>query len=114
MPISTHGLPSAAAISRSGAVLYVTPHTAPAIDVIDLASQIVVNKVTLVAKPEVIAVGADERVLVSTIGTGGHPTKYCFVTIQARIPRLRFCPSPPPSGKQFQAARGTLRASVPQ
>src|SRR5882757_8037293 len=69
-PIPTDGLPIAAAISRSGSVLYVTSQTASAIDVIDLNSQTIVNKVTLVAKPEGIAVGADERVLVSTIGTG--------------------------------------------
>jgi len=124
-PISTDGLPIAAAISRSGKVLYVTSQTASAIDVIDLNSQTIVNKVALVAKPEGIAVGADERVLVSTIGTGGgnlqnvllvyNPTADTSSAILAVTvtPPPPISPIlPPPSGKQFQAARGTLRASL--
>src|SRR5690242_14002479 len=69
-PILTDSTPLSAAISRSGKFLYVTSQTASAIDVIDLDSQTVTNRVVLPAKPEGIAVGADERVLVSTIGSG--------------------------------------------
>src|SRR5258706_6611106 len=124
-PISTDGLPIAAAISRSGKVLYVTSQTASAIDVIDLASQIIVNRIALVAKPEGIAVGADERVLVSTIGTGGGNLQNVLLLYDpnadpssALLPVTVTPPPPispilpPPSGKQFQAARGTLRASL--
>jgi uncharacterized protein (TIGR03437 family) len=124
-PISTDGLPIAAAISRSGKVLYVTSQTASAIDVIDLTSQTIVNKIALVAKPEGIAVGADERVLVSTIGTGtGNLQNVLLLYNPGADPSSAILPItvtppppispilPPPSGKQFQAARGTLRASV--
>jgi uncharacterized protein (TIGR03437 family) len=124
-PIPTDGLPIAAAISRSGLVLYVTSQTASAIDVIDLNSQTMVNKVTLAAKPEGIAVGADERVLVSTIGKGTGNLQNVLVLYNpvadassALLPITVTPPPPlspalpPPSGKQFQAARGTLRASA--
>jgi len=124
-PIPTDGLPIAAAISRSGNFLYVTSHTASAIDVIDLNSQTIVNKVALVAKPEGIAVGADERVLVSTIGTGNGNLQNVLLLYNpnadpsSAIVPLTVTPPPPlspilppPSGKQFQAARGTLRASL--
>lgn len=69
-PIRTDGNPLAAAISRSGNVIYVASKDASALDVIDLDSQSVVNRVTLPAQPEGVAVGVDERVLISTIGSG--------------------------------------------
>ena len=68
--IKIDGNPLAAAISRSGKVLYVASKDASALDIIDLDTQAVLNRVTLPAQPEGVAVGVDERVLISTIGSG--------------------------------------------
>lgn len=124
-PILTDGRPLAAAISRSGQFLYVTSQAASAINVIDLDSQNVVTRVSLPATPEGVAVGADERVLVTTIGSGAgnqsnvlllydpnadRPSALLPVTVTPLPPVPPQLP--PPSGKQFQATRGTLRASA--
>ncbi len=125
-PIPTDSIPLAAAISRSGAFLYVTSQGASAIDIIDLAAQTVVQRVTLPAKPEGIAVGADERVLISTIGSGPGNSQNVLLIFDpnAQDPNSALQPVPvtplppalpqlpPPSGKQFQAARSALRASA--
>ena len=68
--IRTDALPLSAAMSRTGKYLYVTCHTGSALDVIDLDKQEISNRISLQAKPEGVAVGADERVLITTIGTG--------------------------------------------
>jgi len=124
-PIATDSTPLAAAISRSGQFLYVAAYNASAIDVIDLGTQNVVAHVALPAKPEGIAVGADERVLVSTIGSGtGNLQNVLLIfdpnatsTSSALLP-VSVAPAapiapqlPPPYGKQFQAARSSLVAS---
>src|SRR5262245_27633388 len=62
--------PLSAAMSRNGKYLYVACYDASALSVIDLDRLAVVNTVTLAAKPEGVAVAYDEKVLVSTIGTG--------------------------------------------
>lgn len=62
--------PLTAAMSRSGRVLYVAAHDASALNVVNLDTLAVIGRVALPAKPEGVAVGSDERVLVSTIGTG--------------------------------------------
>src|SRR4051794_15845832 len=67
-PIATDTLPVAGAISRSGKYLYITCYSASTLDVIDLDAGTVVKKVSIPAAPEGIAVGADERVLITTIG----------------------------------------------
>jgi uncharacterized protein (TIGR03437 family) len=69
-PIGVDQQPLAAAISCSGKTLYVTSNTAGTLNVIDLDQLQVINKVSLPAKPEGVAVGGDERVLISTVGTG--------------------------------------------
>jgi uncharacterized protein (TIGR03437 family) len=67
--IATDNEPIAAAISRSGQYLYVTCYADSVVDVIDLSSLTVTNRISLPAKPEGIAVANDERVLISTTGT---------------------------------------------
>ena len=69
-PIPVEGFPLAAAISRNRSVLYVTAHDAGALIVIDLGTMQATRRVSLPAKPEGVAVGGDERVLISTVGTG--------------------------------------------
>lgn len=68
--IKTDSLPLAAAMSRDGKYLYVVAHNASALNIIDLESLGIVKTVNLPARPEGVAVGNDERVLISTIGTG--------------------------------------------
>ena len=68
--IRTDSLPLAAAISRDGSRLYVTCHNSSSINIIDNDKLVIVGKVSLPARPEGIAVGADGRVLVTTIGSG--------------------------------------------
>ena len=68
--IRTDSTPLTAALSRSGKYLYVACYGASALDVIDLDRNVLVKQITLAASPEGVAVGFDEKVLVSTIGTG--------------------------------------------
>ena len=68
--IRTEALPLAAALSRDGRNLYVTAHDASALNIIDLETLQVTNRVSLPVKPEGVAVGGDGRVLISTIGSG--------------------------------------------
>lgn len=62
--------PMAAAMSPDNAWLYVTNNQAASLSVIDLGSRSVVQTISLPARPEGVAVGADGRVLISTQGTG--------------------------------------------
>ena len=62
--------PLAAAISMDGAFLYVTNTQSSSVSVIDLASDSVIQTVSLPARPEGIGVGNDGRVLITTQGTG--------------------------------------------
>jgi len=61
--------PLSMAMSRSGQYLYVACYSAASLDVIDLTKLAKVNTVRLSANPESVAVGFDETVLISTIGT---------------------------------------------
>ncbi|MFN7923433.1 MAG: hypothetical protein U0Q16_25250 [Bryobacteraceae bacterium] len=69
-PISVENQPLAVAMSRNGKALYVTCHLGNSLNIIDLDTQAVINRIGLPARPEGVAVGADERVLISTVGTG--------------------------------------------
>ncbi|MBL8173985.1 MAG: beta-propeller fold lactonase family protein [Bryobacterales bacterium] len=62
--------PLSAALSRNRQYLYVTSYGGSSLDVVDLDANVVVRKVTLPAAPEGVAVGGDERVLITTIGSG--------------------------------------------
>src|SRR5271157_2351718 len=69
--IDTSATPLAIAMSRSGKFLYVACYDASTLDIIDLTSATFSKtSVSLAAKPEGVAVGYNEQVLISTIGTG--------------------------------------------
>ena len=69
-PITVDPLPISAAMSRNGRYLYVTAYSAGTLDVIDLSAGTIAMRVSLPAAPEGVAVGADERVLITSAGTG--------------------------------------------
>ena len=124
-PVTTEELPLAVAISRSGKFLYVTVHTAAGLLVIDLDTFNVVNRISLPARPEGVAVGFDERVLISTVGTGAGNAQNVLViydpnageasrslsTVPVAPPAPLDPNLPAPAGRPFLASRGLLRAS---
>ena len=67
--IAVDPIPISMAMSRSGQYLYVACYSSAALDIIDLTRLAVVGTVKLAANPEAVAVGYDEKVLISTIGT---------------------------------------------
>ena len=67
--ITVDANPVAMAQSRSGRYLWVACYTGGVIDQIDLQALAKVNTINLPANPEAVAVGADEKLLISTIGT---------------------------------------------
>src|SRR6516165_5014246 len=69
--VKTEATPLAIAMSRSGRYLYVACYAASALDVIDLSTtSFAIRSVTRAAKPQGLAVGFTEQVLISTIGSG--------------------------------------------
>ena len=123
--IRTDALPLAAAISRDGRRLYVAAHNASSLNIIDLESLAVTGRISLPARPEGVAVGADERVLISTIGTGQNnatnilllydPAAQANVSLSA-VQITPPAPTPPqlpaPQGQPFRQNRGFLAASA--
>ena len=71
-PIVVDEQPLSAVMSRSGKVLYVASHLGSALVTIDLDALAVASRVSLPARPEGVAVGYDDRVLISTLGTGAN------------------------------------------
>ena len=121
-PIPTSPFPLAAAISRSGASLYVTSYTGSSLDVVDLESMSVARRVILPASPEGVAVGADERVLITTIGSGtGNADNRLLLYDPNSAGSLRAvtttlpAPAPPqapaPSNQIFMSSRSHLMAT---
>jgi uncharacterized protein (TIGR03437 family) len=119
--IPTDTEPLAAAISRSGQFLYVTCYTSSVVDVIDLTAMAVTNRISLPSKPEGIAVASDERVLISTTGSGTtnvlllydpSPNAPAPLTALAVAPVAPLAPTfPAPSSRAFLAAHSQLRAT---
>lgn len=68
--IAVEQQPLAAAISRNGKILYVTCHVGTSLNIIDLDQLAVTGRIAMPARPEGVAVGGDERVLITTVGTG--------------------------------------------
>ncbi len=68
IPVGT--FPNAAAMSMDNAFLYVANVSSSSLTQIELGSDRVVGIVSLPARPEGVAVGADGRVLITTQGTG--------------------------------------------
>ncbi len=124
--IPTDANPLAAALSPDGNFLYVTCYDAASINVIDTrpATPTIVRKVSLPARPEGIAVGADGRVLITTIGSGAGNllnTLLIFdpsITDTQSLATVPVAPPPPlpptlpaPSGRTFLANRSQLLAT---
>src|SRR4051812_6090468 len=69
--VKTDSTPLAIAMSRTGRYLYVACYGASSLEIIDLsATAFTTRSVMLPASPEAVAVGFNEKVLISTIGTG--------------------------------------------
>lgn len=123
-PIPTGPFPLAAAMSRDGARLYVTVYDASALEVFDLDRQTLVERVTLTAPPEGVAVGGDERVLITTIGTNPQSSEGRLILFSpyAAADRLRNVVTtlpppaaasiPAPPSQVFNASRSRLVASA--
>jgi uncharacterized protein (TIGR03437 family) len=121
--IRTDSTPLAVAISPSGKWLYVVCYAASALDIIDLTSATFSSRpVTLAASPEGVAVGFNEKVLISTTGTSTgqdvlityDPAADATRALQAIAiaPAAPTAPSlPPPGGLMTLASHAQLQAS---
>jgi uncharacterized protein (TIGR03437 family) len=121
--IPTDATPLAAAISRSGRFLYVACYDGSSLVVIDLTSATFPTySVSLTAKPEAIAVGLDEKVLISTAGTAAGQS--VLITYDPNAPTLSALRSlsvtpaapsapqlPPPGGVMALASHSHLQAT---
>ena len=120
-PITTDATPLSAAMSRDGRFLYVTCNTAASLNVINLDTSTRVGRITLPDKPEGIAVGSDERVLISTSGTGTGGLQNVLLIYNpgdGSVTNVVLTPAPPqnpvlpaPSGRPALALRSQLRAT---
>ncbi len=123
-PISTDQTPLSVAISRSGTNLYVTCYDSQILDVINLNTLTVTARITLPAKPEGVAVGSDDRVLISTTGSGTAATANLLLIYNpapgaaTALTSIVITPSaptaptfPPPSGRPYLAVHSQLRAT---
>lgn len=122
-PVTTDATPVSAAMSRNGKFLYVTAYGASSLNIIDLDALSLTSHVSLPARPEGVAVGADERVLISTIGTGaGNAANVLLLYTPgvsgATVDNISVTPAAPtppvlpaPSGRPFLSARSQLMAS---
>ena len=124
-PIRVGRTPLTAAMSRNGKVLYLTSYDGSALEIIDLDKMAPLKSVSLPAKPEGLAVGADERVLITTIGTG--PSNALTNTLLVYNPQATSTNAianvvlapppptppqlPPPSGRPFLSYRSQLIAT---
>ena len=125
--VLTDALPLAAALSRDGNVLYVTCHDGSSLNIVDTRANppAVVQKVSLPAKPEGVAVGADGRVLITTIGSGAGnllntlliydpsitDTARTLLTVPVATPPPLPPVLPPLAGRVFLANRSQLIAT---
>ncbi len=125
--VLTDALPLSAALSRSGDFLYVTCHDGSSLNVIDtrLSPPAVIRKISLPAKPEGVAVGSDDRVLITTIGSGQNnllntllifdPGVADTTRILSTVPVVTPPPLPPTlpplAGRVFLANRSQLVAT---
>jgi uncharacterized protein (TIGR03437 family) len=120
--ISTDKTPLSAAMSRNGKYLYVACYDASTLFTIDLDRLARANSTQLAAKPEGVAVDFDEKVLISTIGTGqGQAVLIVYDPAADASSSLRAitvappAPSPPtlppPSNRIYLSGRGRLNSS---
>jgi uncharacterized protein (TIGR03437 family) len=121
--IPTDATPLAAAMSRSGKFLYVACYDGSSLLVVDLTTAtFATHSVSLPAKPEALAVGLDEKVLISTAGTSaGQSVLITFDPNAATLSALKSvavappAPSapqlPPPGGVMALASHSHLQAT---
>jgi uncharacterized protein (TIGR03437 family) len=125
--VLTDALPLAAALSRDSSTLYVTCHDGSSLNIIDTRANppAVIRKVSLPAKPEGVAVGADGRVLITTIGSGagnllntlliydpsGTDASRVLETVPVATPPPLPPTLPPLAGRVFLANRSQLVAT---
>ncbi len=107
--IKTDVQPLAAAISKTGKSLYVTAYTTSVLDIIDLDKQALSSRVTLPSSPEGVAVGGDDKVLITTIGSGS-PFNTLFIydpkgTAGNNLASVAL-PFPPPTPPQLPPVPG--------
>src|SRR5438270_12053329 len=76
--ITTSTQPLAGAMSPDGKFLYVTCYAQASLNVIDLDRSTVTRGVSLPASPEGVAVGADGKALITTVGCGQNDQ---FITL---------------------------------
>ncbi|MBI3210339.1 MAG: beta-propeller fold lactonase family protein [Candidatus Solibacter usitatus] len=117
--VNTDQFPLMAAMSRDRNLLYVTAHNSSSLSVIDLNTLRVVRTPSLPARPEGIAIGGDDKVLISTIGTGpGNSQNTLLIydpnnngsidTVVVVPPTPQAPPGAPPAGRAFLANRSVL------
>jgi uncharacterized protein (TIGR03437 family) len=121
--VRTSSTPLAAALSRNGRSLYVICYAASSLDIVDLTSaDFSTRSVSLPANPEALAVGFDERVLISTTGTGtgqsvlltydpGADSQNALRNIAIAPPAPLAPALPPPNGVMALASRARLEPS---
>lgn len=117
--IRTDSLPLSAAMSTDKTRLYITCHNASSLNVVDLDRLTVVARPSLPARPEGIAIGNDDRALITTIGTGVGNTQNTLIiydpnrngTIDNVVvvpPAPTTPPGAPPAGRAFLSNRSQL------
>jgi uncharacterized protein (TIGR03437 family) len=122
--VKTDSTPLSIAMSRSGRFLYVACYAASSLQIVDLSTTTFTSRsVTLPASPEAVAVGFNETVLISTIGTGvGQSVLLTFNPAADAAHALNSIPIAPPApaaptltGANIilaQAARAKLQSSA--
>jgi DNA-binding beta-propeller fold protein YncE len=78
--IRTDSLPLSAAMSTDKSRLYITCHNSSSLNVVDLERLTIIARPSLPARPEGIAIGNDDRALITTIGTGVGNTQNTLTT----------------------------------
>jgi len=122
IPVSPQ--PLSAAISRDGSRLYVTSYAGSSLDIVDLSQSVVIERVSLPAAPEGVAVGVDERVLITTVGSGNNNAENRLLlynpfaegdplrAVPTTLPAPAAPQSPSISSRVFMSTRSNLVASA--
>ena len=121
--ITVDANPTSMAMSRDGHYLWVACYTGGVIDQIDLQALAKVKAVSLPANPEAVAVGFDDRLLISTIGTAQGQFVLTIYdpnasSVTASLQSVTIAPAPPgpltvppPNGLTHLAVRAHLVAT---
>jgi uncharacterized protein (TIGR03437 family) len=117
--VTTGDTPLAMAVAPSGTSLYIVNYGSSTLQIVDLAA-LTSRTVTLPASPQAVAVGFNEQVLISTIGTGtGANTLVTYTPSTGTLGSIAIGPPAPavPTTTAAnliwaQAARAKLQASA--